>query len=218
MRTILIADDHPLVRTGIRAQLELLGQAQVLESWDEASTRSTLARVPHVDLVLLDIQMPGESGPAWTHDLCRQMPNVPVLLVSGLNVQEIVQRYRHFPNVRGVLQKGRPNQEFREAIDLALAGRTCWPTIEQWGDKGAASHVNEVRQGSLTPRQSDVARLVCAGLSNRDIAERLAMQEGTVKNHLKEVFVKMGVSNRTQLARRLDLEQWAGTGNGGHPA
>lgn len=208
MRTILVADDHPLIRAGIKAQIDVLGQATVLESWDEASTRAVVARHPDIDLVLLDIQMPGDAA-EWTWYFCKDHPGLPVLLVSGLDERALTLRFRPLANVRGVIQKARPNQELRACIDLALAGIEQWPDADPLrGTAPGAADVRRTRIDSLTPRQKDVARLVCTGMSNREIAERLSMQEGTVKNHLKEAFAKLGVSNRTQLARRFDLEGW----------
>ncbi len=209
-RRLLIADDHPLIRSGMRAQLEPLGCLHIEEAWDGASLKAALARNPAatpIDLALIDLMMPGMHGVDSLLALCRAYPDVAVLVVTGLDSTPLIPMLRTQPNVRGLLDKSRSATELRRLVDLALAGVPVWPDVAQ--AKGLAS----VQAGSprsalvdldgLTPRQQEVAACVARGLSNSQTAEELGLTEGTVKAYLKDIFRSLGVSNRTQLSVRL---------------
>ncbi|WP_439114452.1 response regulator transcription factor [Hydrogenophaga sp.] len=197
---IVVADDHPLIRLGLTAQLTQLGYRHIFEAWDQVSLQKAVTTMSGIGLVLLDVVMPGLDGPNWTVLFCEQHSALPVLLFSGLMEGELRARFGHCSNVLGLVSKSRGTNELSTAIDLALAGQTQWT--------GSAVATQPTPQTAtplpkLTPKQAAVVHLVCLGLTNREIGLELEMQEGTVKNHLKDVFVRLGVTNRTQLALRL---------------
>ncbi|MEZ5645397.1 MAG: response regulator transcription factor [Burkholderiaceae bacterium] len=207
--TLLVADDHALIRIGLRAQLEHLGLFRLIEAWDQPSLYHAMEREPHVELVLLDIMMPGSRDENWVETFCSRHPALPVLLITGLSLEDVTRRYRFVPNIMGVIDKGRPAAELRQAVDLALAGQKVWPALLQPAPAPVAP-LGQGRVAGLTERQVEVAGLVASGMSNREVAQALKVSEGTVKNHVKEIFRTLGVTNRTQLALRLNTNPSAG--------
>ena len=107
-KTLLIADDHALIRIGLKAQLTHLGQFRVIEAWDIASLEACMRREPSIDLLLLDLLMPGADDERWVEDFCARHPTQRVLLVTGLPVAMVGPRFMKLPNVFGLIDKGRP--------------------------------------------------------------------------------------------------------------
>jgi DNA-binding NarL/FixJ family response regulator len=227
---LLIADDHPLIRSGMRAQIEPLGGAHrfsVHEASDAASLRAALAQAQSrglpIELALVDVMMPGMQGAASVLALAQGFPQVAFLVVTGLPMAALQSQLRSQPNIRGILDKSHSAAELRRAVDLALSGIPIWPAADSMpsGLEGIpefiAFHADSVRANSqfpsknpmsetfldLSPRQRDVAHAVARGLTNAQIAAELGLTEGTVKAYLKEIFRNLGISNRTQLALRL---------------
>lgn len=196
--TLLIADDHALIRIGLKAQLTHLGQFRVIEAWDIASLDACMRREPAIDLILLDLLMPGAEDERWVEDFCARHPTQRVLLVTGMPVAMVGPRFMKLPNVYGLIDKGRPPDELRKAVDLALAGHRLWPAAT--APTFVPSSRPPTRATQLTERQHEVALLVARGMSNKQVADALGLSEGTVKNHVKDIFRLLGVTNRTQLA------------------
>lgn len=197
-KTLLIADDHALIRIGLKAQLTHLGQFRVIEAWDIASLEACMRREPSIDLLLLDLLMPGADDERWVEDFCARHPTQRVLLVTGLPVAMVGPRFMKLPNVFGLIDKGRPPDELRKTVDLALAGHRLWPATTTSPTVPGLRPPARVSQ--LTERQHEVALLVARGMSNKLVADALGLSEGTVKNHVKDIFRLLGVTNRTQLA------------------
>lgn len=213
--TLLLADDHCLIRAGMRSQLEMLGRFRILEAWDAASLEAVLAREAHIDLALIDILMPGMSSWQASYDFCVRHSRLPVLIVTGLDPLPFAARFQSLVNVRGLITKQHSASALRSVVDLALAGQPVWsnaalasPQLSKSAPGAAHLQGAEPRPAQrpvslLTPRLQQVAGLVAGGLRNAEIARQLGLSEGTVKNYLKEVFNLLGVSNRTQLAIKL---------------
>lgn len=224
---LLIADDHPLIRSGMRAQLEPLGgpaRFRVSEAHDAASLRSQLAQSvaseQTVELALVDVMMPGMQGAASVQVIAQAFPQVAFVVVTALPVAQVAPALRGQANIRGLLDKSHSASELRRVIDLALAGQPVWPVDSSTSDFSAlttnliATSVDSMPAGdsnrlksqslqTLSQRQQEVALAVSRGLSNAQIAAELGLTEGTVKAYLKDIFKQVGVSSRTQLALRL---------------
>ncbi len=224
---LLLADDHPLIRSGMRAQLEPLGRFEIQEAWDATSLRAAFVRASTqapIDLALIDVLMPGMQGVGSLLELCKSYPHVAVLVVTGLDPAPVTAACRAQANIRGVIEKGRSAAELRSVVDLALAGVQVWPDLrlnaaagiaivqsathfvasndhstKATGIFGTETEVHD-RFEHLSTRQQQVARCVAQGLSNAQAAQQLGLTESTVKAYLKDIFRALGVSNRTQLA------------------
>ena len=208
---LLLADDHPLIRSGMRAQLEPLGSFEIEEAWDAKSLESALSKAQlhkrPFDLALVDVMMPGMQDITNLLHLCAAYPSVAFIVVTGLDVQTIGKRCRSQTNIRGVIDKSRSSSELRRLVDLAMLGIPMWddaahdgraPGSTPAGVAAAASH-----PVPLSARLSEVAHCVARGLSNAQVATELRLTEGTVKAYLKDIFKILGVSNRTQLAIKM---------------
>lgn len=199
---VLLADDHELVRAGMEAQLRLLGQFDIVHAWSRDTLLRAAATPPGCELALVDLDMPGMHGADGIVALCTAHPRLPVIVVSGAsNLSALSHGWRQCANVRGVLHKSGRAEALRAAIDLARAGGST-PLAVTPPLPSPAAMALACRPG-LTPRQLEVAQAAAHGLTNQQIAVTLQLGEGTVKNHLQAAFRLLGVSNRTQLALRL---------------
>ena len=212
MTCLLIADDHPLFRAALRqAASESLPECMVHEAADLAGVLAALATEPETDLVLLDLHMPGSQGLSGLATLRGQHPGVAVLVVSAHDEPRIVRRVLDH-GAAGFIPKSASPAEIGEAIRCVLDCGTWLP--RGLADAVAALPANPAdtdlasRLARLTEQQSRVLALLAEGLLNKQIADRLTIQERTVKAHITAIFEKLRVRNRTQagmLLRSLDL-------------
>jgi Response regulator containing a CheY-like receiver domain and an HTH DNA-binding domain len=219
MTSLLIADDHPLFRAALRlAASESLPDCTVREAADLPSVFAALAAEPDIDLILLDLHMPGSQGLSGLAALRGQHPGVAVLVVSAHDEPRIVRRVLDH-GAAGFIPKSASPAEIGEAIRCVLDCGTWLPP--HLAEAVAALPVNPndtdlaSRLARLTEQQSRVLALLAEGLLNKQIADRLAIQERTVKAHVTAIFEKLKVRNRTQagmLLRSLDLGEPARMG------
>lgn len=193
-RVVLIADDHGLVREGIKLLVShLLGSPQCLEAADAASLLRLVRTRSDIDLALVDLNMPGMEKGLLLPELARQ-PGCPALVVvSALTSPDVVRRALALDRVYAFVPKSAGSALMQQAIEAALQGRKL--PFSGKPDDGAEPVV------TLTPRLEQVRALVRQGMSNKLIASTLGISEGTVKNHMTEIFRALNVSNRTQAAR-----------------
>lgn len=190
---VLIADDHQVLRVGLRAIID--GEAD-MEVVAEAGTgpdavAAFLAHRP--DITLLDLRMPGMSGPDVIAQICKQVPEAQIIVVTSYDADEDVFRAVQ-AGARGYLLKDTFTEGMLEAIRNVHAGRRLIdPQV-------AARLMDRMNAPSLTARELSVLQLVARGMTNREIGTALSMGEETVKAHLKHVFVKLEVSDRTEAA------------------
>ena len=204
---ILIADDHALIRSGLRSELTGLAPAmEFIEAWDAESLRGALDQHRDVDLALVDLNMPGMSGVPSIVALRARFPLVPLVVVSGSD---------DAAQVRGVLRAGAAGfipksamvQLVLPALRLVLAGGQYVPpqlvaaldaaaAVRPNAASGGASSAAPDRLAALSPRQREVFHLLARGLSNKQIARELTISEGTVKSHIATIFDVLKVRNR----------------------
>lgn len=212
MPTLLIADDHPLFRAALRqAAIEAVADAEIREAGSLDAVLATLDADPGVDLVLLDLHMPGNHGLAGLAAIRAQHPAVAVVVVSANDDPRVVRRALDH-GAAGYLPKSAGLDELRDAIRAVLACEQWLPSTlrgavaRTQSDSGDADLA--ARLASLSPQQFRVLTLVAQGLLNKQIADRLDVQERTVKAHLSAIFERLGVRNRTQagvVLRELEL-------------
>jgi len=201
---ILHADDHPLFREGIRFFLKLLdAQVTALEAGSLQATMDKLALEWPVDLLLLDLEMPGMNGGEGFFSLRRRYPQLSIAILSGLNDANVIRTLLD-GGARGFIPKLAGSEQLLDALRRILAGEIYVPDALLGRQVAVAKEAGD----TLTARQLDILPLLAEGMPNKQIADALGVTEGTVKQHLKELFKRLSARNRTQAvqeARRLGL-------------
>lgn len=207
---ILLIDDHFCAREGVACLLkQLFPELQVFEaeSFDQGMT---IIRETPLNLVLLDIQLPGKDGLMGLAELRSEFPNLCVTMFSGLDDRELVFEALRL-GAMGFIAKTVSRQAFGEALRDVLSGRVYLPpsvvgaqAVRDRGASGAATAdgvrtVTNPASLGLTQREFEVLGWLVQGLCNKEIARKLGIEEQTVKNHLRPIFQKFGVARRTEL-------------------
>jgi DNA-binding NarL/FixJ family response regulator len=202
---ILHADDHPMFREGLRFFLQLLGtQVAVLEAGNLRAALDKLALEWPVDLLLLDLQMPGMGEIEGFLAIRRAYPALPIVIVSGVNDPQIIRTLLD-GGARGYIPKFTGSEQLMAALRRVLNGEVYVPDAVFLPPSQAAGHGESA---PLTSRQLQILPLLAEGMPNKRIADVLGLTEGTVKQHLKDLFRRLNANNRTQAvreARRLGL-------------
>ncbi|MGM7698137.1 response regulator [Microbacterium sp. A84] len=196
MIRVIVADDHPIVRSGIVGLLSLDDGLEVVGEASDGVEAIELAHALHPDVILMDLRMPRLTGAEATARLAAELPNIRVLVLTTYESDDDILGAIE-AGASGYLLKAAPQEEIVAGIRSVADGHTVLaPSI-------AATLVARMRAAreerpQLSPRELDVLRLVAAGGSNPAIAKALFIGEATVKTHLLHVFEKLGVSDRTR--------------------
>ena len=198
--TVIVADDHPLFRTAIKEALRASqGETTFLEANSFESLQKLVDKNQDVDLVLLDLHMPGVSGFAGLVYLCKRYPSVPVVIISANEDPMVIQRALDH-GAAGFIPKSSNIKTITSAIEDILMGEIWAPESKQSNLPG--SNVSELelaeRMSQLTPQQFRVLMSVSQGLLNKQIAFDMGISEATIKAHVTAIMNKLGVTNRTQ--------------------
>lgn len=194
---ILIADDHALIREGMRAQLLGLGEIAIFEARDWTEAITTAAAHPDLGIALVDLNMPGQEGLTAIAELLRANPGLPVLVLSASeNVDDMRAVLRL--GAMGYVNKNETSAVMLGAVRLVLDGGMVVPAA--LAGLGAEVQAAPAPASILTQRQLDVLRLIVEGKSNKEIARTLHLAHATVKVHLAAIFRALEVENRTQAA------------------
>ena len=203
---ILHADDHPMFREGLRFFLQLLDtQVTVLEASNVKATLDKLALEWPVDLLLLDLQMPGMGELEGFLAIRRSYPALPVVIVSGIKDPQMIRTLLD-AGARGYIPKFAGSEQLLDALRRVLGGEVYLPDAVFLPPSQSSSNNGE--SAPLTSRQLQILPLLAEGMPNKRIADVLGLTEGTVKQHLKDLFRRLNANNRTQAvseARRLGL-------------
>lgn len=205
--TVVVADDHPLVRDALRhAFQQAVGQVRVLEAATLPEARALVAEDPSIALVVLDLNMPGMDGFTGLAELRSAHPTLPVAMVSATTDEPVIRRALEF-GAAGFIPKSAPLETIAEAIRQILDGEIWTPPNRDEDEEKVSPAVTE-RLRELTPQQLKVLAMLSQGLLNKQIAHALSVGEPTVKAHVTAILKKLGVQSRTQAviaARLLDL-------------
>lgn len=194
-RLVLVADDHLLVRDGLKLLVgSILGTVRFVEACDAASLLAMAAVQPAPCLALVDLNMPGMDKGHGLAQLAHHHPALPVVVISALTSPDVVRRTLSLGNVHAFVPKSATVEHMRVAIAAALAGRKL-PFSQAVDAGGGTADIQ------LSPRLEEIRALVRQGMSNKLIASQLGISEGTVKNYMSDIFKALKVSNRTQAAR-----------------
>lgn len=206
MIRICLADDQALIRSGLKALLQLLGGVEVIaEAADgEQAVAAVLASNPEV--LLLDVRMPKLSGIEVVEALARQGKLPPTLLLTTFEDDHaLIQGVK--AGARGYLLKGASPETLLEAIRSVAAGGSYLyaPLVSDLARDGVKQSNADDPYGlveALTERELEILRLMASGIGNREIAQALELREGTVKNHVSSIFAKLNVADRTKAVLR----------------
>lgn len=200
MKTLL-ADDHPLVREGVRQVLfRLEPLVEIIDAHDYPSLFAQTAAHPDLDLALVDLNMPGFVGMQGITQFRSRFPDIPLVVLSASESPHDI-RSALEAGALGYIPKAASTATMLGALQQVLAGDIYVPACIGNGNgvlhTGAPAGL-EALQHSLTARQLEVARLLAQGCANKAIAGMLSMSESTVKVHIAAIFRTLSVSNRTE--------------------
>jgi DNA-binding NarL/FixJ family response regulator len=205
--TILLVDDHPLFVDGMRLVLaQYATTVRLLAAHDCASAQTMATTCSDIDLVLLDVKLPGASGMSCLTSFRGNFPLLPVIMLSANEDPEVVQRaLRH--GAQGYIPKSSTTEVMLNAVRLVLGGGVYVPAQALSGDyqrsRGLlAGACASSAPADLTRRQQDVLQLLAAGQSNKEIARALHVADGTVRAHVTAILRALGAANRTQAGMR----------------
>lgn len=199
---IIIADDHMMIREGLKQLLELDGTMKVIaEANDGEECLNLLNKKIHPDILLLDINMPKKNGIEVLEYIKQNKIPVKVLILTVHNEVEYLLKAVDI-GIDGYLLKDSSYDELKEAIDVIISGNTyiqqsLLPALNESMEDYA---LDKEKIECLTKRELDVLRLISEGCSNKKISDELTISERTVKNHISHIFRKIDVEDRTQAA------------------
>jgi len=209
---LVIADDHPLFRGALREAVSgLLEQLEIAEAGTFDEVAALLERGGEVDLILLDLTMPGVRGFSGLMYLRAQYLSVPIIVVSANDDPAAIRRCMEF-GASGFIPKTLGVEAMRAAISRILGGGV-WtpPDIDLTAGSDAETSALMARMATLTPQQVRVLMMLSEGLLNKQIAYELSVSEATVKAHVSAILQKLGVESRTQAviaAAKIETGQW----------
>ena len=209
---LLIADDHPLFRGALREAVNgLFDRAEIAEAGTFEEVTDVLERGSDVDLILLDLRMPGVRGFSGLMYLRAQYPSLPIVVVSANDDPAVIRRCMEF-GASGFIPKTLGVDALRQAVGQVLQGEV-WtpPDVDLQRDADAESAAVIARLSTLTPQQVRVLMMLSGGLLNKQIAYELGVSEATVKAHVSAILQKLGVESRTQAviaAGKIEAGQW----------
>lgn len=203
MIRVLIADDQRLIREGISSLLDIQPGLSVVGIASDGREAVDSATELTPDVVLMDVRMPVLDGVAATAEVLRAVPGCRVLMLTTFDDEEYVVEALK-AGASGYLLKDLPAADLAQAIRMAHAG------VNQFDASAIESLVSALSKRSapttstvdipLTAREVEVLKLIAAGATNREIARRLVVSEGTVKNHVSSILSRLGLRDRTQAA------------------
>ncbi|MFA6970312.1 MAG: response regulator transcription factor [Gallionella sp.] len=202
---ILLADDHALFRDGMRYVLQQLSESlELLEVDNFLDCLKRAGQHPDLDLVLLDLHMPGSDGPKSVSYFYQCYPHIPVVVVSGEEACSNMEKAMNY-GASGFVCKSSSAQTMLDALKLVLSGGVYLPPEILHHYSPEAAHVDRrslhTNDYGLTQRQMEVLQHLCAGMSNKEIASHIHLAEGTVKIHVAAVYQTLKVGSRLEAVR-----------------
>jgi DNA-binding NarL/FixJ family response regulator len=191
--TVLLADDHALVRRGFRRMLEDDDAIQVVGEAANGDEAIALARTLKPAVVVMDVAMPGTNGLAATKTILADNPTIAVLMLS-MHSEETLVRQSMDTGARGYILKNALDLDLAGAVKKVAAGETVVdPSVNKPPSlKGERTH-------ALTPRELEVLQLICSGLSNKEIAEKLSLSVNTIAVHRANIMNALGLHKTAEL-------------------
>jgi NarL family two-component system response regulator LiaR len=193
----MIVDDHPLVRDGLKTLLLTAPDMMLAAEAESGHEALELCGVTAVDIVLMDLKMPGMGGLTATRAICEQYPELKVIILTSFADKKLVEETMRAGAISYIL-KDATSEELAMAIRSAYAGRSTISSdaaqslLRSKGDGGTAAG------SDLTRREREVLALMAVGLNNAQIGQKLVIQSSTVNFHVGNILSKLGAANRTE--------------------
>ncbi|VAW59968.1 hypothetical protein MNBD_GAMMA11-879 [hydrothermal vent metagenome] len=206
---ILLADDHELIREGVKLVLnENSSEYKFLEAQDYPQTLNHIKTSEHIDIILLDLSMPGMKRLAGLKQVRKSAPSIPIIVLSVFEGTEDINSALSY-GANGYVAKSSAGKALPHAIEQVMQGETCLPdtfvnssgiTTGTQCDYRALPELASA-EFLLTARQLDVLQFLVDGYANKEIARKLNIAEPTVKTHLSNIYRVLGISTRTGAVR-----------------
>jgi len=188
---VLVVDDHPVVRLGLRTMLESEDHISVTATSGSAADAIAAVQKTKPDVVLMDLRMPEMGGVEAITELRRIDPNIRVLVLTNYEEDEYIFRAMQ-AGAMGYLLKNTPQEEIIRAVEMVHQNQLCVPP-------DIARRLSEtIGREELTQRELEVLKLVARGMTNKEIAQRLYISEKTARNHVAGCLLKLGADDRTE--------------------
>ena len=204
---IILVDDHAVVRAGLRMLIETQPELKVVGEAGSRAEALDVAASNQADIILLDLDIEGESGLDFMRELLELNKEARVIILTGVRDQQLHRRAVQL-GAMGLVLKEKAAEVLLKAIERVHAG-------EVWLDRSLTATVltemsranlgeeidpEKIKVATLTDREREIVKLVCEGLKNKQIGEQLFISEATVRNHLTSILAKLGLSDRFELA------------------
>lgn len=203
MLNVLVVEDHALVREGLLATLRNLGAETRTFGAADANEAIGVLEAEDIDMMVLDLMLPGTKGQTFLPLVRRRFPTVPVVILSALDDAETVSKVMK-AGASGFVSKSGSSTELLDALRAVLGGEIYLPTkLKELANRSESAHgegKSLSQRFGLTAAQARVLELLAEGRSNRQIGELLGLTEGTVKIHVSAIMKAMGVANRSEAA------------------
>ncbi len=196
----IIADDHPLFRGALKQAVQSVIDGEIYEAENFEQTMSLLEEYPEIDVVFLDLNMPGNEGFTGLSAIRNAYPSIQAVMVSAEENPTIIRKALDF-GASGYIPKSSDLNDIADAISVILDGELWLPEGVKEKVEGIQNEEGQAfakKLDQLTPHQFRVLKLVADGLLNKQIAYELDVQETTIKQHMSAILKKLGVFNRTQ--------------------
>ncbi|MDP2810592.1 MAG: response regulator transcription factor [Rhodocyclaceae bacterium] len=203
MLNLLVVEDHALVREGLLATLKNLGAETRTFGVPDANEAIGVLETEDIDMMILDLMLPGTKGQTFLPVVRRRFPTVPVVILSALDDADTVSRVMK-AGASGFVSKSGSSTELLEALRAVLSGEIYLPRkLRELAKNSETAHgegKTMAQRFGLTAAQTRVLELLVEGRSNRQLGELLGLTEGTVKIHVSAIMKAMGVTNRSEAA------------------
>jgi DNA-binding NarL/FixJ family response regulator len=204
--TVVLVDDHPVWRDGVRTDLESAGLAEIVGEASDGGQGIELALEKMPDVVLMDLQMPTVSGVEATRQIREAAPNVRVLVLSAsAEEQHVLEAVK--AGASGYLLKSSTSQELMDAVTRVHAGEPVFTpslaglVLDEFRRVASGGAQRSDDEPQLTPRENDVLKLVAKGYTYKEIGEKLFISTKTVQNHVQNILTKLQLRKRYELMR-----------------